>query len=412
MEDVPVWAARLRAERRNRLWSQREMARRLCDAADDHTRVRLPERDSIVRLMKDWEAGRHRPADPYALLYCRVFDMDERELFNEGGPRPRRLPADVLKDLLGQENPLGRVTKRKARRVSSEAVADLMSRAHGLRLADDVLAGGDLIRPAFRELDTAVRLYRESTHTEAVGHTLLVAVGEIAQIAGWVASDAGLPDQAARTYRLGISAAHEAGDGVLESNLVGSLAYQVANSENPGESIELAHAALDAAGPDAPARARALCWDRLAWAYARNGQAQATMRALGEADQALAGDTPRDDPGYLYWVDAGELRIMKARAFTELRRPLRAVPLLTDVLSRYDATHARELALYLSWLAVALADANEPEEAAQVTERMLDVSADVASNRTAERTRVVLARLRPHSDVPQVRDLLSRMPAR
>ena len=43
---------------------------------------------------------------------------------------------------------------------------------------------------------------------------------------------------------------------------------------------------------------------------------------------------------------------------------MRAIPILTDVLSGYDATHARELALYLSWLAIAWADANEPEEAA------------------------------------------------
>ncbi|MEU0483712.1 hypothetical protein ABZ260_31555 [Streptosporangium sp. NPDC006013] len=42
------------------------------------------------------------------------------------------------------------------------------------------------------------------------------------------------------------------------------------------------------------------------------------------------------------------MRIAKeARAYTELRRTLRAVPLLTEVLTRYDATHVRELALYL-----------------------------------------------------------------
>ncbi len=35
-----------------------------------------------------------------------------------------------------------------------------------------------------------------------------------------------------------------------------------------------------------------------------------------------------------------------------------------EVLARYDVIHAREVALYLSWLAVAYADANEPEAAA------------------------------------------------
>ena len=80
---------------------------------------------------------------------------------------------------------------------------------------------------------------------------------------------------------------------------------------------------------------------------------------------------------------------------------------MTDVLAHYDVTHTRELALYLSWLAVALADANEPEDAAQAATRMLTMSADVASDRTAKRVQVVRTRLAPYSDIPQVRDVLS-----
>ncbi|HEX2316972.1 MAG TPA: hypothetical protein VHJ17_24715 [Thermomonospora sp.] len=132
------------------------------------------------------------------------------------------------------------------------------------------------------------------------------------------------------------------------------------------------------------------------------------MRALGEANAAYAEYEPgRDEePGYLYWLDAGELQIMEARVYTELRRPLRAVPLLADVLSRYDSAHTRELALYLSWLAIALADANEPEEAAATAERMLALAAKVPSDRTARRSRAVLARLGAYRDVPAVGALL------
>jgi hypothetical protein len=136
------------------------------------------------------------------------------------------------------------------------------------------------------------------------------------------------------------------------------------------------------------------------------------MRALGEAADALSGDSGDDAPAYLYWVDASELRVMEARVFTELRRPLRAVPLLREVLGTYAATHTRELALYMSWLVVALADANEPEEAAAVAERVLSLSTDVASERTAERARVMLARLRALADVPEVAALLSEQAGR
>ncbi|MGW4421159.1 transcriptional regulator [Streptosporangium sp. NPDC004631] len=410
MDEMSGWALRLRAERRNRLWSQKQMARALAEAADERTRAHMPTRESLARMIKDWEAGRHQPKDPYRLLYCRVFDLSEAELFHNGDMPSRKTPAQVLAGIMPDDNPLAQIPVQAGRRVDMSTVKDLSARIHALRLADDVFAGSDLIQPAFRELDAAVRLYRRSTHTEDVGRALLGNIGELAQIVGWIASDAGQNEQAVQTYHLGACAAREAGDGTLEANILGSLAYQMADVGNAEESVVIAYAALRAAGPHASPRIRALSWDRVAWAHTRAGEAQAAMKALGEATAALVGDVGDDEPAYLYWVNADELQIMEARAYTELRRPLRAVPLLSDVLSRYDATHARELALYLSWLAVALVDANEPEEAAQAAQRMLDLSTVVTSDRTTRRAHVVLARLKPYADVPQVQDLLSRYP--
>ncbi|MFI9152838.1 hypothetical protein [Streptomyces sp. NPDC053367] len=289
-------------------------------------------------------------------------------------------------------------------------VDELQQRVHGLRLADDVLAGGDLMRPALRELRRAVRLYREHSYADMTGRQMLRQIGELAQIAGWIASDAGQLEEAERIYRLGLSAATQAEDRTLAGNLAGSLAYQFANTGREVEGLDLSRAALDGAGPDAPPKARALYLDRVAWAHTKAGgteNAQQAMRALGEASQALSEDSEGiESPAWLYWVDAGELQVMEARVMTELRRPLRAVPLLRDVLGRYDATHTRELALYSSWLAVALADGGEPEESAAVAERVISLSADVASERTAERARVVLARLAEYADVPEVRAIL------
>ncbi|MGJ6969812.1 transcriptional regulator [Streptosporangium sp. G11] len=410
MEEIPGWALRLRAERRERLWSQRQMARALTEVADESTRAHLPTRESLIRMIKDWEKGRHQPKDPYRVLYCRAFDLPEAELFDLANKTARRSPAQVLAAIMPEGDLLSRLPAGAGRRVGMGTVQDLAARVHGLRLADDVIAGSDLIRPAFRELDAAVRLYRCGTHTEEAGRALLVNIGELAQIVGWIASDAGQHDQAAQTYQLGISAAREAGDGSLEANLIGSLAYQIANVGDAQESVALTRAALDAAGRHASPRIRALTWDRLAWAHARAGEAQPAIRALGEASAALASTAGAEEPSYLYWVSPDELQIMEARAYTELHRPLRAVPLLTEVLARYDATHVREVALYLSWLSVALADANEPEEAAHTASRMLDMSADLTSDRTTQRARVVLTRLKPYADVPEVRELLTRYP--
>lgn len=394
--------ANIRHLRERREWSQARLAREVCLAA----RV---QGDPVGRQeVSRWETGKRKPREwlPFiaAALGVAVDELRTAEA-------PAEPPLPTLADFLPEGDPLAPLEGRPGRRVGMGDVADLQRRVHGLRLADDVLAGGDLIRPALRDLRRAVSLYRQSSYSGDVGRQLLRQIGELAQIAGWIASDAGQHAEAERIYRLGISAARQAEDHTLAGNLAGSLGYQFSNTGREAEGVTLAQAALDDAGAEAPAKARALYLDRVAWAHTKAGgveHGQAAMRALGEAGQALSeDDAGTESPAYLYWVDGGELRVMESRVYTELRKPLRAVPLLREVLGGYDATHARELALYLSWLAVALADANEPEESAAIAERVISLSSDVASERTAERVRVVLRRLEEYRAVPEVVALLA-----
>ncbi|WP_327240433.1 helix-turn-helix domain-containing protein [Streptomyces sp. NBC_01318] len=393
--------ANIRRQRERLGWSQARLAREVCRAAG-------VVGDPVGRQeVSRWETGKRTPREwlPFlaAALGVSVDTLTAPQT-------PAEPPLPTLADFLPAEDPLEPLRGRTGGRIGMGQVDDLQQRVHGLRLADDFLAGGDLMRPALRELRKSVRMYREHSFSDLTGRQLLIQIGELAQIAGWIASDAGQHEEAERIYRLGLSAATQAEDRTLAGNLAGSLAYQLSNTGRELEGLDLSRAALDGAGPDAPPKARALYLDRVAWAATKAGgteNAQHAMRALGEASQALSEDSEgTESPAYLYWVDAGELQVMESRVFTELRRPLRAVPLLTRVLGRYDATHTRELALYLSWLAIAYADANEPEEAAATAERMLTLSADIASERTAERGRVVLARLAEYADVPEVRAVL------
>jgi transcriptional regulator with XRE-family HTH domain len=386
--------------------SQRQLAALLCA---------LSGTQSITRNeVSRWERGERVP-DTWLPFLAAALQAPEAQLQQAvayaRGDRLAQLPgaAATLAQLLPAGDPLKPLTARTERRIGADAVHQIAGRVHALRLADDVLSGGDLIAPAFRELSAAVALHRESTYSEQTDRALLAQIGELAQITGWIASDAGRLDDAERAYHLGISAARQAGDGPLVANLAGSLAYQWSNSGREQDGVDLAQAAAAEAGEDAPAKARALFADRVAWAHTKMGRrhAQAALRALGQAHDALSDQAGGEAPLWAYWVSREELEVMDARVFTELHKPLRAVPLLTDVLGRYDATHARELALYRSWLAVALADANEPEQAAAQALRVIELSGDLASDRTASRTRVVLERLRQYHDVPEVQAVLA-----
>ncbi|MEU2080840.1 helix-turn-helix transcriptional regulator [Streptomyces albus] len=384
--------------------SQRQFAAVLCAASGTQSITR----NEVSR----WERGGRVP-DVWLSTIAQVLGVPLAELEQAAayarGDTLARLPgvAATLADLLPDGDALEPLAAPGGRRIGATTVEGLAARVHGLRLADDVLSGGDLIAPAFRELRAAVRLYRESEHSEETGRGLLVQIGEYGQIAGWIASDAGRGEDAEHAYRLGLSAARQAGDAPLVAQLAGSLGYHLTNSGREREGLELAKAAVTEAGPDAPATTRALFLDRVAWAHTRAGEAQPALRALGEAHAALDATDGPPAPTWAYWVNREELEVMDARVFTELRRPLRAVPLLQDVLARYDATHAREVALYRSWLAVALADANEPEQAAEEARRVIDTSGDLSSERTAERARTVLHRLKDYEDVPEAREALA-----
>ncbi|MGW3629560.1 helix-turn-helix transcriptional regulator [Streptomyces sp. NPDC005122] len=394
--------ANIRRLREQRGWSQARLAHEVCRAAE-------VVGDPVGRQeVSRWETGKRTPREWLPFLATALGASVE---VLSAPLMPAEPPLPTLADFLPEGDPLGPLRARTGRRIGMGQVVDLQQRVHGLRLADDVLAGGDLIRPALRELRSAVKLYREGSHTSEVGQQLLRQIGELAQITGWIASDAGQHSEAESIYRLGISAATQAEDHTLAGNIAGSLAYQFSNTGRESKGLTLAQAALSDAGVEAPPKARALYLDRVAWAHTKAGgieNAQQAMRSLGEAGIALSEDSEgTESPAYLYWVDAGELRVMESRVYTELHRPLRAVPLLRDVLSGYDATHTREMALYLSWLAVALADANEPEEAATVAERVIMLSADIPSERTAKRVRVILQRLQDFVDVPEVAVLLA-----
>jgi hypothetical protein len=259
-----------------------------------------------------------------------------------------------------------------------------------VRRLDDFIGGGDLADVAERELRATAQLLAGAAYTERLGRRLLVAVGELAQLAGWVYSDAGVHATAARFYLAGVKAAHAADDQALAANLLSSLSYQTANTGHAREAVLLARSAYRGAERVATPRTMALLADRVAWAHTKAGQAGEAERALGAADDALAATGPGDeDPDWVYWVNRDELDIMAGRCFTELRRPLRAEPLLRSVIARYDGTHVREVALYLTWLADTYAHAGEIDQAAATAAHALDLSVQVNSARGRERVAAV-----------------------
>jgi hypothetical protein len=100
---LPLWAVRIREERARRLWSQKATAVRLRDAADEHTRARLPSVENIKRRVRDHESGGHHPGDLYIELYCRAFGLTREALFGRSPAThaPAEASVPTAQDAMG-----------------------------------------------------------------------------------------------------------------------------------------------------------------------------------------------------------------------------------------------------------------------------------------------------------------------
>lgn len=295
------------------------------------------------------------------------------------------------------------VEVQSGRRIGDGLVAKAERRIAELRRMDDFVAGGDLHTLVEQELHATAALLREASYTEPIGRRLLIAIGELCQLAGWVVGDAGQYAAAAHYYSVGVKAAHAANNPGLAGNLISTLAYQVANVGNPHEAVLLAQSA-DTGSRQAAPTVRALFKERLAWAYAKAGERRATERTLAAVETTYEQRKPGDEPEWVYWLNEDEIDVMAGRCYVELGQAGRAVPLLSGVLEHYDERHTRELALYTSWLAEAHVQLDAVDEAAVAATRTLELTSQITSARSDDRVSLLRRKLQPYKAVPAVAD--------
>lgn len=329
------------------------------------------------------ETGRRVVQGEHVIAYSRALGLSIETLYGK--------PLDPLRmahEWLVRETPVHEHLK-SGRRIGSTLIGTLEDRVVELRHLDRLVGGRDLLHIVQREFEEVQMLAKEASFVEVNGRRLLVVVGELAQLAGWVASDAGRYPEAQATYLTGVAAARQADDQVLVGQLFSSLAYQMANVGDPADAVLLAQSAV-AGAPDAVPAVKTLLQERLAWSYARARDKTSAMRTLGLVDEGWERRSHGDDePGWVYWLNRHEIDVMAGRCLIELGQPSAAKPLLLGAIEAYSPDLAREKALYMTWLAESQANAGELDEARLTLEQARTVSGSVQSSRLELRMRQV-----------------------
>ncbi|MDG4761333.1 helix-turn-helix transcriptional regulator [Micromonospora sp. WMMD710] len=291
------------------------------------------------------------------------------------------------------------------RRIGLEDVAELASRTARLRRLDNYLGGADTLPLYESEIHRTITLVRTGIFGEATGNAMLSLLAEQTQLAGWAAFDAGSTHHAATLFARSRSIALETSNQLLAANALALLAYQRASLAQPD--VAAAEASQLPANAGHSPVVRALLLERLAFTYAVAGLERQAGHALDAAQDALDQPTSGPAPDWATWVDRDEIRIMTGRVWSELRRPLRALPELEETLRRFDDTYARDKALYSTWLADAYLDAGECEQAAEVLIQSKRLCDGIASPRPAARIDAVRERLTPYRQVAAVAAVLA-----
>jgi tetratricopeptide (TPR) repeat protein len=266
------------------------------------------------------------------------------------------------------------------------------------------VAGGDLHELVERELSATASLLRDAAYSEVLGRRLLIAIGGLCQLAGWVSGDAGNYPIAAHYYSIGVKAAHAAADAPLAANLISTLSYQVSNVGNPREAILLAQTAISGAKHRATSTTNALFKERVAWAHAKAGDTRQVERALADVGSDYSNQRPDDDPEWVYWLNENEIDVMAGRCYVELGAPRRAELLLAGALARYDTRMTRELALYTSWLAEAQIMLGNIDEATSTARKALALTSQIASARSDDRVNLLRHKFKKYPNVQAVAD--------
>lgn len=175
-----------------------------------------------------------------------------------------------------------------------------------LQQLDDAKGGGSSLGYVGAQLRAIALVLHEGGYTPAATHRLIVAMADLAQLAGWMAFDASQHGLAQRYFFTGLRAAHDAGYTAMAAHILADLSFQAASRGQHSDGITLGEAAQRHA-TRASAGVRASVGSRLAYAYAASGRSREFDNTYLAACDTFAGRDPAKDPAWLYYMTPGHL---------------------------------------------------------------------------------------------------------
>jgi transcriptional regulator with XRE-family HTH domain len=366
-EALPRYASRLVELRAARQWGRRELARRLRTEAARRGES-LPDLEHLVRAVRRWESGAHRPSELYRDLLAGAYDVPAVVLFGEPAAAPRGDDADDLDVELLELN----------RRAEASDVGATALRAIDLAVADLArryirTPPAELLTVIRRRSRDVVRLL-DGRSTLAQRRRLLVAGGWLALLAATVHVDLGHRIAARIARDTATSLGRETGEAELVAWAVEGASWEAVVDQTWPEAVALARAGQQLAPTGRSAAVQLAAQE--ARAAARLGDIGIVQDALGRAAAALERQ-PEGPPDHHFVFDARKLTSYTATALAWLGDPAAEAHALEVIRT---AISPRRLATARLDLGLVLVGLDRPDEAAHLGGLAVDSRRLVPSN--------------------------------
>ena len=294
--------------------------------------------------------------------------------------------------LCGNQPPAGRPPKT-GRRLGATQLRRLEARVIELRHRDDVVGSRELLPVVRAELDAVCRLADEALYTDRLGARLHTVIAELAQLVGWIASDAGHYRHAEQALPHGCRrSGHRRRPGLGWATAVQPRLPDHQHRQTRRRPTHRQDRRGRCRRRD-PGRYGRCCWS--AWP----GPPPAATTPTPAAEPWTPSTTPTTsaapesaEPEWVYWLNRAEIDVMAARCHIQLGQPAVAEPLLTRALADYNPDHVREVGLYQTWLAEGYARTGNHDAARHILDH-IDTSAVEAGSVRLQRRIDAVTRL-------------------
>lgn len=277
------------------------------------------------------------------------------------------------------------------------------------RRLDNQYGGGHARNAVTRYLHQEVTpLLTDGRYDPATGRSLLSAVAELTQLAGWQAYDLAEHGIAQGYLTLALSLARAAEDAGMGAEVLAAMSHHATYIGHAASGVDLARAARQTAHRAGIAVLTAEAYVMEAHAHAVNRDEKACTAALHQAEVALDRADRSGNPQWLGYFDEAYLSAKFAHCFHALGKPVHAERFASRSL-RMDERYVRGKSFNLALLASVQVQRGEPDRACAIGSEALALAAQLRSSRAVRYVRDLQAQLGPYRRRPVVRQFISRV---